>query len=272
MSELYVHNPTADFAERKPLEYYPTDPRVIKAGFSFLPDAKLVQFNNIMECGAGENAPFLQEAFIKYPDAYRYDAVEIRDINTPQWILDVNATGNLDVMYFNKTHFIRDISEDDYEEKEKPDLIIGNPPFGDSWEQSERKNKKENRIIRKNCKEEGWSELEIDRHFPLYRSPKRPISEPRADAEAFLRHSMGLLQNGGFLMFLMRLGFYSGIQRAKGLFQEYRPYLINVITPRCSFNEDHKGTDATEYAFYYFQKGYNPTRAEIDFCMWKDLA
>lgn len=266
MSELYVHNPSAEYKERSAFEYYPTDPRVIRAGMSYLPNPNIVQFNNILECGAGENAPFLHEAYLRYRKAKIYDAIEIRDLETPEWIKKEQALGKSNIDYFINTHYIRDVSDES-----KYDLIVGNPPFGDSWEQEQRRFRKEwnkaEKVIEKECAMRGF----IYTPQP-YKSISRPILEPRADAEAFLRHSMDLLENGGFLMFLMRLGFYSGIKRAKGLFQEYKPYLINVITPRCSFNEDHKGTDATEYAFFYFQKGYFPTRAEIDFCMWKDLA
>lgn len=255
MSELYINNPTplSPYAPRAQGDHYPTDPAVILAGVKqHLPARDYV---NILEAGAGNNAPFLQVLGGIYPDAWLY-AVEERDPIQPE-----HLRKNPQSVWLPRTHYIRDFEKG---ETGKYDLIATNPPFGDRWEQDEKRiNKVHWRLEQEKAKADPSYK---PKRRPM---PARPDNEPKADAEAFLRRSMELLVDGGIYFALMRLAFWSGIDRATGLFKTIRPYKVAVIAPRPSFLEFGNGTDGTEYAFFIFEKGYNPPRPSLDFSIWR---
>lgn len=255
MSELFVHNPSplSPYAPRAQGDHYPTNTDVIKAAVNHCLPAR--EFANILEPGAGNNAPFLQVLGDVYPDAWLY-AVEERDPIQPE-----HLRAKYNSVWLSRTHYIRDFEVD---QSEKYDLIATNPPFGDRWEQDQYRLNKTH-----------WQlEQEKAKGDPTYKAkrrkmPARPDNEPRADAEAFLIKSMELLQDSGIYFALMRLAFWSGLDRATGVFTKIRPYRVSVIAPRPSFLEFGSGTDGTEYAFFTFEKGYNPKRPELDFCIWR---
>lgn len=255
MSELFVHNPSplSPYAPRAQGDHYPTNKAVIRAAVRHCLPAR--DFSNILEPGAGNNAPFLEVLGETYPDAWLY-AVEERDPIQPE-----HLRAKYNSVWLSRTHYIRDFET---EQSAKYDLIGTNPPFGDRWEQDQyRLNKIHWKLEQEKAKADPT-------YKPKRRKmPARPDNEPRADAEAFLIKSMELLQDGGIYFALMRLAFWSGLDRATGVFKTIRPYLVSVIAPRPSFLEFGSGTDGTEYAFFVFEKGYNPKNPKLDFCIWR---
>jgi hypothetical protein len=84
-------------------------------------------------------------------------------------------------------------------------------------------------------------------------------------AEEHVLHSLELLKPGGYLAFLLRLGFLGSFRRAVGLWS--RPGLLHVapIAPRPSFyskarlrkTERRSGSnDKSEYALFLWRAGY----------------
>ncbi len=78
---------------------------------------------------------------------------------------------------------------------------------------------------------------------------------PYKFAETFIRNGMAVLNDGGWLVFLLRLAFLEGQARAKALWREYPPHTVAVASRRPSFTGNGK-TDATAYACFYILKGY----------------
>lgn len=86
---------------------------------------------------------------------------------------------------------------------------------------------------------------------------------PYGMAEPFIRQSIRYLKGGGICAFLLRLEFVAGQKRAgtkrgqkvPGLWEEYPLRALHIIPRRISFTGDGK-TDAFEYAFFVWQKGY----------------
>lgn len=77
-------------------------------------------------------------------------------------------------------------------------------------------------------------------------------------AEGFIRKSIGMLNDGGVMMMLLRLNFLGG-QKRKALFDEFMPDYVLVHRKRICFNTNMKylkrQTDSIEYAhFVWFQK------------------
>jgi len=85
---------------------------------------------------------------------------------------------------------------------------------------------------------------------------------PYDQAEAFVRKSLGLLAPHGNLLFLLRLAFLEGQARGAGLFADFPPVKVGVVSKRISFSGNKK-TNATAYALYHWQEGYHgPTRLD----------
>lgn len=78
---------------------------------------------------------------------------------------------------------------------------------------------------------------------------------PYTDAELFIRMGMQWLTDGGAMVMLLRLAMLASQGRGTGLWREYPPESVAICTKRPSFTGDG-GTDDTEYAFYYWRKGY----------------
>lgn len=79
---------------------------------------------------------------------------------------------------------------------------------------------------------------------------------PYALAEDFLVKSIELLVPGGQLALLLRLAFLEGQGRADRLWssQAYKPKSVHVLSRRPSFTG--KGTDATAYAWFVWERGF----------------
>lgn len=89
---------------------------------------------------------------------------------------------------------------------------------------------------------------------------------PYRQAERFIRKSFELLEPKGHIFFLLRLAMLESQRRAKGLWQEHRPKKVYVLGRRPSFTGNGK-TDATAYALYLWQKGWQG-ETTLDWLMW----
>jgi 23S rRNA U2552 (ribose-2'-O)-methylase RlmE/FtsJ len=93
---------------------------------------------------------------------------------------------------------------------------------------------------------------------------------PYSQAEDFIRKSMELIVERGYVYFLLQLNFLGSRRRQVGLFNEYRPKEIVVLTRRPSFfSVDNKpnSTDTINYAMFLWQKGHNLS-TEINWLYW----
>lgn len=72
-------------------------------------------------------------------------------------------------------------------------------------------------------------------------------------AEAFIRASLDLLEDGGVLMFLLRLAFLEGQARGSGLWSKTPPERVVVASRRIAFTG---GSNPNSYALYIWRKGY----------------
>ena len=94
---------------------------------------------------------------------------------------------------------------------------------------------------------------------------------PYSLAEEFVRHSMSLIDDGGYVFFLLRLAFLESKKRHFGLFTEFQPKRVYVLSRRPSFfssgNDGKKTTDALAYAMFLWQKGWSG-KTELDWLYW----
>jgi predicted RNA methylase len=75
-------------------------------------------------------------------------------------------------------------------------------------------------------------------------------------AEKFIRIGWDELREGGYMCLLLRMGFRAGQKRTKRFWPKHPLKDFYVLGRRPSFTGDQR-TDATEYAIYLWQKGYN---------------
>lgn len=94
---------------------------------------------------------------------------------------------------------------------------------------------------------------------------------PYSLAEEFVRHSMKTLKEGGYVYFLLRLAFLESKKRYFGLFKEYKPKRVYVLSRRPSFfsskGDNRKTTDALSYAMFLWQKGWSGNTV-LDWLYW----
>lgn len=95
---------------------------------------------------------------------------------------------------------------------------------------------------------------------------------PYSFMEEFIRHALDeeLLFRGGYVFFLGRLEFLASQKRAKGLFLDYPPKRIYVLSRRPSFfsTNGHKTTDAQDYAMYLWEDGFDGY-TQLDWLNWE---
>lgn len=120
----------------------------------------------------------------------------------------------MDIREDSHAEEIGNFLEQDFLPKEKPDIIISNPPF-------------------------------------LY-------------AREFIEKSLEVVQEGGYVIFLLRLNFF-GSKARKDLFEKNMPVACYIHHKRISFTENGS-TDSIEYAHFVWRKGSNP-----EFCKTKLL-
>lgn len=92
---------------------------------------------------------------------------------------------------------------------------------------------------------------------------------PYSLAEEFIRRSYDLIEDDGYIYFLLRLSFLEGIKRGKGLFKELPLKRVYVCSRRPSFYpiDGRPTTDTLSYAMFLWQKGYEG-KPEIDWLDW----
>lgn len=95
---------------------------------------------------------------------------------------------------------------------------------------------------------------------------------PYKDAEAFIRKSIKWCNAGGYVVALLRLAFLEGQARARGLWRDFPPQSVHVLSARPSFMpDDHEKagkTDATAYAIFIWQEGWHGETA-LRWLDWK---
>jgi len=94
---------------------------------------------------------------------------------------------------------------------------------------------------------------------------------PYSLAEEFVRKSFELIKDGGYVFFLLRLAFLESKKRYFGLFDEFPPKRVYVLSRRPSFfssNGKTKTTDALSYAMFLWQKGWKG-KTELDWLYWE---
>lgn len=88
--------------------------------------------------------------------------------------------------------------------------------------------------------------------------PYGPLINGVLQAELFIRHAWDLLENGGRLLFLLRLAMQAGIDRYEGLWTTHPPTLVATVSRRPSFGKNRhgrRGTNGTDYGLYLWNKG-----------------
>ena len=82
-------------------------------------------------------------------------------------------------------------------------------------------------------------------------------------SEQIIRKAMNDVNDGGFVIMLLRLNYFGGQARFKGFWKDVGlPKYAYVHHKRMSFTEDGK-TDSIEYAHFCFQKGYRPRFTQL---------
>lgn len=76
---------------------------------------------------------------------------------------------------------------------------------------------------------------------------------PFKHAELFVRHSMTMLNEGGAVLFLLRLAFLEGQDRYERLYRDYPPRKVVVSSRRIAFTGN---SNPNSYALYLWQKGW----------------
>jgi len=90
---------------------------------------------------------------------------------------------------------------------------------------------------------------------------------PYLHAEEFVRQGLKVSRN---VYFLLRLAFLESKKRHFGLFTEFPPKRVYVLSRRPSFfstKDKGKTTDAISYAMFYWRKEYEG-KPELDWLYW----
>jgi len=94
---------------------------------------------------------------------------------------------------------------------------------------------------------------------------------PYSLAEEFVRKSLELVDDGGYVFFLLRLAFLESKKRHFGLYAEHPLRRVYVLTRRPSFfttKKDSKTVDALAYGMFLWQKGWKGT-TELSHLYWE---
>lgn len=90
--------------------------------------------------------------------------------------------------------------------------------------------------------------------FPAHFFDVIVSNPPYYIAERIIRKAWKELSRGGEMVFLLRLSFQSGVDRAQGLWEQIHPYKVGVVSRRPSFYD--RGTNGTDYGVYYWRKDW----------------
>lgn len=85
---------------------------------------------------------------------------------------------------------------------------------------------------------------------------------PYSYAEQFVKAGYQLLDDGGYMVYLLRMGFLEGQTRLRRLYRKYAPKKVVVCSNRPSFIESGQ-TTSEAFGYFVWQKGYTgPTMLE----------
>lgn len=91
---------------------------------------------------------------------------------------------------------------------------------------------------------------------------------PYKYAEEFVRKSWDLLDDDGYIVFLLRLAFLEGQRRHSNFYTKgFKPDRVLVLPRRPSFTGNRK-TDATAYAIYIWKKSNDVLETKLDWLEW----
>ena len=211
---------------RDPHDHYPTDERIAIAAIRQIPDLHILGTPLICDAGAGGGA--WGKAVRHFFPSVRLHGIELRDIETPT---DNHGNPIYDL-------FIADQNYATYKHEGKLfDLHIGNPAYGDLFNETEKARKRQ-------CVKDGT---------PFVKR-LRPADLPFFDAEMWVRKAISETRPGGWVVFLLRLAFLESIKRARGLWKEYPPTKVLTLASRPSFTLNGK-TNSDAYAIFYWHVG-----------------
>jgi hypothetical protein len=123
----------------------------------------------------------------------------------------------------------------------------------------------------------GYHLIDYVDYFPLDSIVKNELQKsinlvignpPYKYTEEFIRNSLDYLEDGGYLLFLLRLDFLASETRRKNLWREFPPKEVYICSKRPSFNTPkNRRTDGNNYAIYLWEKGikYN---TEVKWLEW----
>ena len=219
----------AELQPRSSFDNYPTEEKLVRAALQLIPPQ---DHSIILDPGAGDGnwGRVIRQI---YPTA-EIHGVELRQIKAAKGY-DRWFTCNFA----------------DYQTDQRYDLVIGNPPFDDFWNVEQKQ-------LASQAKKRGEK----------YIRPKRPADLTFADAEVFIRQSIALTKEGGYIVFLLRLAFLASQTRGRGLWKEFSPERVHILMQRPSFIENGN-TDTEEYALFIWRVGY---KMQVNYTMlhWFD--
>ncbi|QIZ02611.1 acetyl-coenzyme A synthetase [Aeromonas phage AhyVDH1] len=111
-----------------------------------------------------------------------------------------------------------------------------------------------------------WAEIRMGREFLGMDFEGRKFdviitNPPFSLSCEFLTKCMGLLNDGGTLIFLQRVNWLGSKKRVKFWKDVTFPEKTPILVPRPKFNKAKKGTDSCEYCWYIWDKGGRTARA-----------
>lgn len=92
-----------------------------------------------------------------------------------------------------------------------------------------------------------------------------PFGPGKGIAEAHVRHALAVVPGSGWVGFLLRLSFLASAERVP-FWREFPAFRIWVLSERPSFTGG--GTDATDYAFFLWCRGYRGS-PRLEVLSWK---
>lgn len=215
-------------APRDPYDHYPTDQRIATAALILLKNITPWYGKNgdgVLVCDAGAGAGNWGNAAREVFQKSIITGVELR-------VVESNENYNWWIGRTNYANYKHPITEPLF------DLHIGNPAYGDLFNEQEKARKKE-------CEKLGKD----------FVKGTRPDNMPFFDAEQWVRKAIGETRHGGYVVFLLRQSFLEGVARARKFWKEYPPQYVLTLANRPSFMMNGK-TDSDAYAIFYWRVGY----------------